>query len=189
MNTLLAWWSPCLSYDLPSRLMSWKWSMHFKLDIVKDIRYSMYIPRIGRERRNLSIPMLTLRMPISILKMKILNTFFLEIQISNFYQVVCFLWDGNHKLQAWLPYIQHVHHENLEWYYLVDSIVFNTSHALVELLITMTNLNKSISTLPLCFEFSMCVLSITLCSWFRLFNSLFHNNTYWVLQLGFTTMS
>jgi hypothetical protein len=66
-----------------------------------------------------------------------------------------FLWEDNHKLQIWLFYTQRVHHEDPKWHYSVDSIVFNASHALVELLIAMTDLNKSISTLQLCFEFSM----------------------------------
>jgi hypothetical protein len=62
-----------------------------------------------------------------------------------------FVWDGNHKLQAWLPYIQHVHNEDPEWHYLVDSIVFNTSHCLVELLIAVTYLNKSVSNFSIMF--------------------------------------
>ncbi len=50
-------------------------------------------------------------------EMKIFNNFFLEIQISSFYQVVCFfIWDGNHRLQTWLPYIQHVHNEDPKWH-------------------------------------------------------------------------
>jgi len=57
-----------------------------------------------------------------------------------------FVWDGNHKLQIWLLYIQHVHNEDIEWHYLMNAIVFNTLHGLVELLTTMTNLKKSIST-------------------------------------------
>jgi hypothetical protein len=51
----------------------------------------MYLPWIGRERRNLLIPTLTLGMPISVLKMKYLSNLILEIQISSFCQVVCFL--------------------------------------------------------------------------------------------------
>jgi hypothetical protein len=50
-----------------------------------------------------------------------------------------------HILQARLPYIQHVHNEDLKWHYSMDSIVFNTSHYLVELFTAMTDLNKSIS--------------------------------------------
>jgi hypothetical protein len=28
-----------------------------------------------------------------------------------------FVWDGNHMLQAWLLYIQHVHYEDPKWHY------------------------------------------------------------------------
>jgi hypothetical protein len=53
-----------------------------------------------------------------------------------------FVWDDNHKLQAWLLYIQHVHNEYPKWHYLVDFIVLDTSHGLVELFTTMKYLNK-----------------------------------------------
>ncbi len=53
-----------------------------------------------------------------------------------------FVWDDNHKLQAWLPYIQLVHNEDLEWHYLVDSIVLYIVHGLVKFLIAMINMNK-----------------------------------------------
>ncbi len=84
-------WSPCMSCILASRLMSWRWNKHFKLDTARDIRHSTYVLWIGREKNNLLIPMLTLRMSTSILKMRNLSTLFLEIWISSFYQVVCFL--------------------------------------------------------------------------------------------------
>jgi hypothetical protein len=48
-------------------------------------------PWIGRERRNLFILMLTHGMPTGVFKMKILSTSFLEIWISSFYQIICFL--------------------------------------------------------------------------------------------------
>ncbi len=54
-------------------------------------------------------------------------------------------------LQAWLPYIQCVHNEDPEWHYLVDAIVLNTSHCLVELLTAMIDLNKSISNFSIMF--------------------------------------
>ncbi len=53
-----------------------------------------------------------------------------------------FMWDGNHHLQAWLPYINRVHPNNFVWQILVDVIVLDTTYGLVELLIAMTNLNK-----------------------------------------------
>ncbi len=53
-----------------------------------------------------------------------------------------FVWDGNHRLQAWLPYIQCVYNEDPKWHYSMDSIVLNTSHCLVELFTATTDLNK-----------------------------------------------
>jgi hypothetical protein len=84
-------WFPCLLCILPSRLMSWRWSRHFRLGITRGKRYSMYLPWIGRDKRKFLSPTLTLGMPINVLKMRNLRSFFLEIWISSFYQVVCFL--------------------------------------------------------------------------------------------------
>lgn len=75
--SLFACWSPCISCVLPSRLMLWKWSKHFRLNIVKERRYSMYFPWIGRERNNFLILTLTLGMPIGTLKMIFFINFFL----------------------------------------------------------------------------------------------------------------
>jgi hypothetical protein len=66
-------WSPCMSCVLLSRLMSWKWSKHFKLDIMRERKYPMYLPWIGMERNNLLIPTLTIGMPIGTLKWKFLT--------------------------------------------------------------------------------------------------------------------
>jgi len=53
-----------------------------------------------------------------------------------------FVWDENHKLQTWLPYINHVHNEQPSWHIYMVSIVLNTSHRFFELLTTMMDLNK-----------------------------------------------
>jgi hypothetical protein len=53
-----------------------------------------------------------------------------------------FVLDGNHKLQAWLLYINHLHDDEPSWHIFVDSIVLDTSHGLVELFTAMTKLNK-----------------------------------------------
>jgi hypothetical protein len=52
-----------------------------------------------------------------------------------------FMWYGNHRLQAWMPYIRCVHDDDA-WHISMDSILLDTFHGLVELLIVMTNLNK-----------------------------------------------
>jgi len=84
-------WSPCMLCVLPLRLVSWKWSKHFKLDSVREIKYYIYLLWIGQERSNLLILTLTFGIPTRILKMRILNTFFFKICISSFYPIVCFL--------------------------------------------------------------------------------------------------
>jgi hypothetical protein len=54
-----------------------------------------------------------------------------------------FVWDGNHKLLALLPYIKHLHDDEPPWHISIHSIVLDTSHdGLVELHTTMTKLNK-----------------------------------------------
>ncbi len=53
-----------------------------------------------------------------------------------------FVWDHNDRLQALLPYIDYLHNDEPSWHISMDSIVFDTFHGLVELLIAMTKLNK-----------------------------------------------
>jgi hypothetical protein len=49
-----------------------------------------------------------------------------------------FVWDGNHKLQAWLLYINYLHNDEPSWHISIDSIIFDTFQGLAELLIAMT---------------------------------------------------
>jgi hypothetical protein len=35
------------------------------------------------------------------------------------------VWDNNHQIQAWMPYISRVHPNDLFWHILVDPIVLN----------------------------------------------------------------
>ncbi len=44
-------------------------------------------------------------------------------------------------LQVWLPYINHLHTGEPFWHISIDSIVLDTSHGLIKLLIAMTKLN------------------------------------------------
>jgi hypothetical protein len=76
----------------------------------------------------------------------------LFILISSLYQGTCvFVWDGNHKLQAWLPYFNRLHNDEPSWHIFIDSIVLDTSHGCVELLIAMTKLNKYVFDLSIVF--------------------------------------
>jgi hypothetical protein len=52
------------------------------------------------------------------------------------------IWDANHKLHTWLPYVKHVHNDEPSWHIYMDFIILDTSHEFVELLTTMMDLNK-----------------------------------------------
>jgi hypothetical protein len=52
------------------------------------------------------------------------------------------MWDGNHRLQTWLPYINRVHPYDFALHISVDAIVLDIIDGLVKLLIAMTDLNK-----------------------------------------------
>jgi hypothetical protein len=53
-----------------------------------------------------------------------------------------YVWDDNHWLQAYIPYIFKVHSDELSWHIATDSIMLNTRKGLVHLLTTMTYMNK-----------------------------------------------
>jgi hypothetical protein len=52
------------------------------------------------------------------------------------------IWDKNHYLQAWRPYIDLNHHDEEYWHIFVDVFVLDTTNGLVELLTTMIDINK-----------------------------------------------
>jgi hypothetical protein len=52
------------------------------------------------------------------------------------------IWDGNHCLQAWWPYIDLNHPNEEDWHISIVVFVLDTTNGLVELLIAMINLNK-----------------------------------------------
>jgi hypothetical protein len=74
--------------------------------------------------------------------MRNLKTLCMLLLIQVFVQMYFFVWDGNPKLQTWLPYINHVHNDKPSWHIYVDSIVLDTSHKFVKLFTTMMDLNK-----------------------------------------------
>jgi hypothetical protein len=53
-----------------------------------------------------------------------------------------YVGDGNHQLQAWMPYISRVHPNDLSWHIAVDFIMLDTREGLIHLLTVMTNMNK-----------------------------------------------
>jgi hypothetical protein len=60
-----------------------------------------------------------------------------------------YVLDNNHRLQTWLPCINSIHSDDVEWHVYVDSFVLDTTCELVELLTTMTNLNKYVKIKPI----------------------------------------
>ncbi len=51
------------------------------------------------------------------------------------------IWDGNHHLQVWQPYIDLNHHDEEDWHISIDVFVLDTTNGLVEFLIAMIDLN------------------------------------------------
>ncbi len=52
------------------------------------------------------------------------------------------VWDRNHYLQAWRPYIDLNHPDEEYWHIFVDVFVLDTINGLVELLTAMTNITN-----------------------------------------------
>jgi hypothetical protein len=52
------------------------------------------------------------------------------------------VWDGNHRIQAWMPYSSKLHSDDPSWHISIDYILLDTSKRLVELLIATIDLNK-----------------------------------------------
>jgi hypothetical protein len=117
-----------------------KMEQAFQLDTVREIRYFVYLPWIGKERRNFLIPRLTFGMSTKNEKFESLLLGDLDLKFLS--RQMFFVWDDNHKLQAWLPYIQLVHNEDFKWHYSMDYIMLNIVHGLVKLLTSMIDMNK-----------------------------------------------
>ncbi len=102
----------------------------------------MFYLSIGRAR---GIPSTTCLLGINIgyLRMRDLSLSCLSILTSSLSPCTCFfVWDGNHKLQAWVPYINLLHNDEPSQYISIDCIVLDIFHGLVEPLIAMTKFNK-----------------------------------------------
>jgi hypothetical protein len=53
-----------------------------------------------------------------------------------------FIWDENHNIQTWMPYVNRFHIDEPFWHIFIDSILLDIYHELEELLTTMIDLNK-----------------------------------------------
>jgi hypothetical protein len=53
------------------------------------------------------------------------------------------VWDGNHRLNAWLDHIAMIHESDLDWHYRVRSILLDTSKSVTDALTSMHDINKA----------------------------------------------
>ena len=52
------------------------------------------------------------------------------------------VWDGNHRLQAWLPIINREHAHDLDWHYAVESIVLVIKGEVASAIATLHHVNR-----------------------------------------------
>ena len=58
-----------------------------------------------------------------------------------------FVWDENHKLQAWWEFINKTHHLDYDWHYAVRAMVILTKNDITSILTTMHDINKATKNL------------------------------------------
>ncbi len=66
----------------------------------------------------------------------------MDVNMQRFTRRMFFVWDNNHQIQAWMPYISRVQLDDMFWHIVIDSIMLDMKEGLVWLLIAMINLNK-----------------------------------------------
>ena len=54
-----------------------------------------------------------------------------------------FVWDGNHRYQAWMEHILQAHSDNLDWHYRVHSIVLQTKDSMTSIITATHDINKA----------------------------------------------
>jgi len=77
------------------------------------------------------------------------------------------IWNGNHHLQAWWPYIDANHPNEPNWHIKVHSFVLDITNGLVELFTTMTNINKWVFIVNVYLFFHRC--QMVSCSYWTFF--------------------
>ena len=55
-----------------------------------------------------------------------------------------FVWDGNHRHQAWTEHILQAHSDDLDWHYRIRSIVLRTTNSTTSIITAMQDINKAI---------------------------------------------
>ena len=58
-----------------------------------------------------------------------------------------FVWDGNHKLMAWMEFIAQSYPHDIHWHYRVQSIILQTKGNVANSLIAMHDINKATKNL------------------------------------------
>ena len=51
------------------------------------------------------------------------------------------MWDGNHRLQSWLPIINQDHTHDPTWHYVVESIILDVKGDIATILATLHEVN------------------------------------------------
>ena len=54
-----------------------------------------------------------------------------------------FVWDGNHRLQAWWEFINQTHPLDYDWHYAVRAMVISTKNDVTSILMAMHDINKA----------------------------------------------
>ena len=54
-----------------------------------------------------------------------------------------FIWDGNHRLQAWTEFISESYSDNYDWHYHVRSTVLRMKDDVASILMAMHDINKA----------------------------------------------
>jgi hypothetical protein len=81
--------------------------------------------------------------PIWNAKNDVFNTVLLsDPNLAHLTNIMFFVCDGNHRRQTWLNHIDKLHRNEDSWYYLVDSILFETNGKVGLVMQVMHNINK-----------------------------------------------
>ena len=54
------------------------------------------------------------------------NAFFTDNDLRIFSNKMFMVWDGNHRLQAWLPIIEQFHTHDINWQFYVEGVIFDS---------------------------------------------------------------
>ncbi len=122
-------WFPCQLWSLLSRLISLKWNSLFTWDITKGTRFFICLRQTGRAK-SMFLYIIEHGMCIGSLKMSDLRRCYGKTQTWCTFPAKCFLWDMNHRIQAWVPYINKLYSDDPSWHIFANSILLDISKGL-----------------------------------------------------------